>query len=428
MTAFNIVAQDKNKLLSVKDMYADLDYYFTNLQDVHPNPFIVLTKEEFQFKIDSIKQLITVPLSKKEFYLHITTLNRFTDLHSRIAGSRKMIKQQNVAYSFPIFSMTDNSIYFYDRDTVKRNVQSINGIAIKDIVEFFMSRRNLVEVNNEYNFVDILSFYINEHFIDDTIKLITSDNQFKSISFDYPPTKKGKKGKGKRVYHLETDTVNGVAVFELNTFMPQKIKEQIGFMSMINKVFDTLRQYNIKRLYIDITCNTGGLIAFEEYLLNHLLYDKQKKVSWDLVLKQSEQRKKQRGPFPVIKNGDFYQNRKYFETSNLKNKFKGEVYVIQSRHSFSAATTLASQLQTYRKSVVIGEESQLKAVYTDPILIYLPHSKFLFSCATGFVKNVGINKNKGVIPDISHKIYNIYAPISVKQAEMMLYNSKKIDN
>ena len=237
---------------------------------------------------------------------------------------------------------------------------------------------------------------------------------------EYKHVNKPQESKRDRLYRLDYDTLNSVAIFELNTFMPKKFSQQIKFMKIINSVFDTLKQKNINRLYIDLTCNNGGLIAFEEYLLGYLITDNKAKVSWDLIMKQSQQRRKQRGNFPIIEDGKYKQERHYFYPTDKKNKFKGEVYVIQSRHSFSAASTLASQLQTYRQSIVIGEECQIKAVYTDPIVIVLPHSKFLFSCATGFIRNVGSEKTRGVIPDIQHKIYNPYEEISVKQVEEMI--------
>lgn len=415
-----VFSQNKNNILSVEDMHADLDFYLQSLQDIHPNPYIVLSEEDFKIKIDSIKKQITTPLSKKEFYLHLSSMNRYTDLHTRVAGSRKMIKQLKNYYLLPKFSMEERNVYFVDDNQIKQQIKTINGEDINTIIDFFLSRRNLVEVSNEYNFLDILSYWLNEHFFDGTLQIKTLSSNLGTTLREYKPVNKPQESKRDRLYRLDYDTLNSVAIFELNTFMPKKFSQQIKFMKIINSVFDTLKQKNINRLYIDLTCNNGGLIAFEEYLLGYLITDNKAKVSWDLIMKQSQQRRKQRGNFPIIEDGKYKQERHYFYPTDKKNKFKGEVYVIQSRHSFSAASTLASQLQTYRQSIVIGEECQIKAVYTDPIVIVLPHSKFLFSCATGFIRNVGNEKTRGVIPDIQHKIYNPYEEISVKQVEEMI--------
>ena len=165
-----VFSQNKNKILSVEDMHADLDFYLQSLQDIHPNPYIVLSEEDFKIKIDSIKKQITTPLSKKEFYLHLSSMNRYTDLHTRVAGSRKMIKQLKNYYLLPKFSMEERNVYFVDDNQINQQIKTINGEDINTIIDFFLSRRNLVEVSNEYNFLDILSYWLNEHFFDGTYK------------------------------------------------------------------------------------------------------------------------------------------------------------------------------------------------------------------------------------------------------------------
>ncbi len=433
--ALCVYSQDKNKILTVKDMHRDIDYYYSTLKDVHPNPFIVLTEKEFDYKIDSLKKEITTPLTKKDFYLHITSLNKYTDLHTYIAASRKMREQQNSTYVLPKYFISKDSVFFMDTTKVRQRVLRINNIDIKDILDYFLSRRNLVEVSNEYTFYDVISLYIVDHFLDTNLVLNTISNNNKQHTFVYKPKQKSKiskdskKGqKGYRIYRLELDTINKIALFELNTFMPAKLRDQIGFVSMIDRVFDTLKLQNIKRLYIDLTCNRGGLIAFEEEVLKHFLSGQQKKLSWDLVVKQSNQRKKQRGPFSIAENGNYYQTRRYINVQEKENRYKGEVYVIQSRNSFSAASTLASHLQTYIGATIIGEECQIKAVYTDPISLKLPESKFRFSCATGFIRNIGKNKLRGVVPDITYKFDDVYQTITIKDAEKMRTSQENVPN
>lgn len=420
-------SQDKNKILSVKDMHTDIDYYYNTLKEVHPNPFIVLNEKEWDGKIDSLKKTITRPLSKKDFFLHISSLNKYTDLHTHISISNKMKKQRNITYSLPKCTMIKDSVFFEDTNNLRQRITKINNIAFEDIREEYLNNRNLVEVSNLYTFLDIINNFSFYHLLDTNIVIeAVSDNNITS-TFVYPPLSTNKQAedskngaKGYRVYHLEMDTINKIAVFELNTFMPSKMKDQLRFISTINRVFDTLKMNKIKRLYLDLTYNSGGLIAFEEEVVKHFLKDGDRKLSWDLVVKQSEQRRKQRGPFSSLTpDGDYYQTRRYITVPYQDNGFKGEVYVIQSRKSFSAASTLASQLQTYVNATIIGEECQIKAVYTDPIRLALPKSKFIFSCSTGFIRNVGKDKLRGVVPDIEYFIDDITQPISVQMAEEM---------
>lgn len=418
--------QDKDKILSVKDMHADIDFYLSSLQDVHPNPFTVLTTEEFKTKTDSIKNTITQPLSKKEFYLIISSMNKYTDLHTRIVPSKKMVKQKDSYFQLPVFTRTEDGVFFSLKNSVKYQLTAINGMDIQAIDSFFLSRRNLVEVNNTYNFLDELNYCKNHYFWEGRLvfSYINDNNQqdtltIYSVKPDKKKSDKAQQAKGERICNLIYDSVQSTAVFELNTFLPQTFKGKMNFTKNVNSVFDTLKAKKIKRLYIDLTCNGGGLIAFEEFLLNYFITDNRSLVLWDLTWKQSPQRRKQRGNIAFVADGNFYQQSRQFNPSDISNKFTGEVYVIQSRSSFSAASTLASQLRKFTSAKIIGEECQIKAVYTDPVVLEFPHSKLRFSCATGFIKNVGGAKTRGVIPDIPYNIYNIYDPVSIQEAEKM---------
>jgi hypothetical protein len=420
-------SQDKDKVLSVKDMHTDIDYFYNTLKEVHPNPFIVLTEKEWEGKIDSLKKIITSPLSKKDFFLLVSSLNKYVDLHTHIGISDKMKKQRDVAYSLPKCTMINDSVFFRDKNNFRQRITKINNIAFEDIKEEFLNNRNLVEESNLYTFWDIINNFSFYHLLDTNIVIEAVSDSNITSTFVYPPLptlKKSKNNKneikGYRVYHLEMDTVSKIAVFELNTFMPEELKDQLRFLSLMDKVFDTLKLNKIKRLYIDLTYNNGGLIAYEEEVMKHFLKGGDRKLSWDLVIKQSKPRRKQRGPFAApVSDGDYYQTRRYLNVPYKDNNFSGEVYVIQSRRSFSAASTLASQLQTYANATIIGEECQVKAVYTDPIRLEFPKSKFNFSCSTGFLRNVGKDKLRGVVPDIEYSIDDVTQPISIQMAEEM---------
>ena len=140
---FHCFASDKNKILSVSQMREDIDFYFASLQDIHPNPFIVLSHKEFKDKIDSLKNSITHPLSKKEFYLLLSSMNKYTDLHTRITPSEKMIKQRNSYFPLPSFSDIDNKIFFSHDNSPQYQLLSVNNISTQEIKDFFLSRRNL---------------------------------------------------------------------------------------------------------------------------------------------------------------------------------------------------------------------------------------------------------------------------------------------
>lgn len=91
--AISSYSQEGKKVMKVKDMLKDIDVFYENLMDIHPYPFVILSQEEWKQKVDSLKNTITEPMTKQEFFFKMTTFNTYLDLHSGLHVSKKTMKR-----------------------------------------------------------------------------------------------------------------------------------------------------------------------------------------------------------------------------------------------------------------------------------------------------------------------------------------------
>jgi hypothetical protein len=414
--------QENKKMLSVKDMKKDVENLYYNLISTHPNPYAILTPEEFDVKIKNIENRLTEPKTQEEFYDILSSINRYLDRHTQVYPTEKMLAKMRTRINIPKIVEKENKVYFFYKDTIRKDdtlkeIITINGQSIDAIKCYYAKKDNILEPMNDVTMKEkIICYYTYNHITDSLLfKYKNNDNSIDSIYFFKDTTKT--KSKTEKNYNLIYDSILSVAVMEINTFYPKTIKESLCYKDDIDSYFDTLNMKKIKKLYVDITCNSGGYFSLEEWFLSHFIDDTVTRFAGDFVMKRSYQRKKQRSILFAKTDGSFKEKQHYFIAQKQKNKFKGEVFVVQSRYSFSAASTFSSQFQAYNIGKVIGEESQVKACYTDPIQIRLKYSQFTFTCATQYLINVGKEKNKGTIPDIYYKIENPFKHFSIEELE-----------
>jgi hypothetical protein len=366
--------QENKKMLSVKDMKKDVENLYYNLISTHPNPYAILTPEEFDVKIKNIENRLTEPKTQEEFYDILSSINRYLDRHTQVYPTEKMLAKMRTRINIPKIVEKENKVYFLYKDTIRKDdtlkeIITINGQSIDAIKCYYAKKDNILEPMNDVTMKEkIICYYTYNHITDSLLfKYKNNDNSIDSIYFFKDTTKT--KSKTEKNYNLIYDSILSVAVMEINTFYPKTIKESLCYKDDIDSYFDTLNMKKIKKLYVDITCNSGGYFSLEEWFLSHFIDDTVTRFAGDFVMKRSYQRKKQRSILFAKTDGSFKEKQHYFIAQKQKNKFKGEVFVVQSRYSFSAASTFSSQFQAYNIGKVIGEESQVKACYTDPIQI-----------------------------------------------------------
>ena len=167
--AMNSFSQEANKMMKVKDMLKDIDVFYENLIDIHPYPFMILSQQEWKQKVDSLKNTITEPMTKQEFFFKMTTFNTYLDLHSGLHASKKTMKKMRKAMLFPKFEEQDNKILF-TKDDEKCTLISVGGSDVEEIRNIFFERSSRVEPMYMPTFLNMLRNFCSYKMVEDSIE------------------------------------------------------------------------------------------------------------------------------------------------------------------------------------------------------------------------------------------------------------------
>jgi Periplasmic protease len=210
----------------------------------------------------------------------------------------------------------------------------------------------------------------------------------------------------------------GIALWEFNSFN-DTFEALEPFRKKIDLGISMLHKHNIQHLFIDITQNGGGRDFFAYEFMCHLsaLPDS------GFRSKVSTKYNHSRGEFADTLSTDIY----YYNKDKRDKEYAGNLYLIQSNYTYSAANTLSSFVKEYKLGTIIGEETGgMTACYIDSFMEELPNSKLVFYYAIKVFESPGGKwDGRGVIPDIYHEVGYKYRHKSFSVEELMQFISKE---
>ncbi len=198
----------------------------------------------------------------------------------------------------------------------------------------------------------------------------------------------------------------GVGLIEFNSFSGRK-----AFGKFLQETFTTLRDKKAAGLVIDLRRNPGGNSALGDMLLGYLT-DKPFAQFSQFQVKVSALLRKQQAPMVKVarqlsegaepRDGQVFSHR-LPEKKPADNplRFGGNVCVLISRATSSAAVSLASTVKHYKLATVIGRETgDATSSYGDSLSFTLPNSKLRVGVACKhFVCAGSAEDGRGVLPD-----------------------------
>lgn len=135
---------------SVKDLKSDINYIQHKLQKLHPDLYHYISKKELDYKFDSLRSSITIPLTSNDFYFRIspviasikqghTQINPLTK-KLRSAEKKKVSTKGTTPLSLFDFELFDNKLYItknYSKDSsicIGTEVLAVNGTKPSDLL------------------------------------------------------------------------------------------------------------------------------------------------------------------------------------------------------------------------------------------------------------------------------------------------------
>ncbi|PTX43471.1 peptidase S41-like protein [Christiangramia gaetbulicola] len=192
--------------------------------------------------------------------------------------------------------------------------------------------------------------------------------------------------------------------------------DEMDYRKFIDSAFSVINEKAPENLIVDLRNNAGGDNSFSDYLIS---YFADKPFQWNskFSLKTSEYLKENTRSGNDTTNAYSqkilgHQNGEVFpyhfeETQPQESgkRFKGNVFTLINRQTYSQAAVAASVIQDYQFGTIAGEESgDYPSLYASIFTVELPNTKIPVKIPKGYMVRVNKSeKQEGVIPEIPIK-------------------------
>lgn len=428
--------QQNNNLLSPKELSQDFEFLVKTLDEMNPDLFAFISKEEYNRKVERIRAEIVKPMSLLDFSLRVSYLvHSVRQGHTQASYMLNFWQNCNTGMIPLNFKVIGNQLFVKDNYSTNSDlvsgseILSINGISANNLIDT-LGKYTLKETETFSSLVleGKLPYYLWLVYQFDNgykVKYVPPyEEQIKTINLDglsifdygnkrYPKT-------GNRKYDFNIDA-NNIGILKAESF---GVKVE-PFKVFIDSVFKVLQKREVENLIIDIRDNDGGDIVHGYLILDYLatqpmkyadkLYMKTCELTKDKY-KNAEQA--ELSPLQTIywpydndeynellmnsPNGTINEIQlKQYIPDPAKQKFKGKVYVLTNGLVFSSALPFAYLVKDYGLATIVGEETgMVSPTFGEPLKYKLPITQIsIMNSTCKIIRPSGVINNRGVIPD-----------------------------
>lgn len=372
-------------------MVSDLQFLREKLEEIHPDPYYYISKNEF----DSIYKISLLKASKEltilEFSVVVSDfLNAIKDSHTSINPMSLFYMSTNSRATFPFELVEINDKFYFQEILQKKNfigyeVLEINGMNILELFNqsfhFSLSEADASEARREIAVKGMgLIFNLSNAFVNgDSIPVKLVDYSDTIVAFfpcsskrDFVSFKGNEKPASLR-YYFDT---NNRGILIIPTFEPKSLKR---FKKELDDFFQLVSINNCTNIIIDLRNNQGGLVRAQEYLLSYLNYKRQnheieylyKRSDYDrfslLPFYQKWQFERQaKRVFPkgvISKEYEFFKSKKgtvkrinydYLPKNNRNSTYNEQCTLLINGFSMSASVLFTSWFKSMNRGEIIG--------------------------------------------------------------------------
>jgi len=430
---------DLSKVFTKEELLEDLQYMLDTCVEVHPHLFFSLSREELDGLIWELRESLTVPLTRLEFYKRIApVVASFNDGHTMVPVPNEEYQKSDeigrVRFPFSVecsakaIRLCDTPLDEY-KPYLGKELLSINGEPIDVILDEMLSMMTGERIEFKCSCIPIVfskllfvlrggvesySLVVGDCGSSKTVSVpgISREQSLmiSSVSID----------KSTEPYSYEVIDDLDCAVVSL-----LRCEDDERFKEFCAELFPLLKRKRVGRLVIDLRHNGGGSAAIGDelcaYLTDEPVYQftgMEMKISRQVKeLYTAQFRDKARFPlnrvpisllvllFPPFwkKAGGMYKvdvpKRKPLKRAP---RYDGRVYAVTSQFTYSAAASLAAMIKAHNLGVLVGEPTGGNASsYGDVFSFSLPNTKL--RCGVShkfFIGPDGSRKPEPTSPDL----------------------------
>jgi len=407
------------------ELEQDLDFISEKLLNIHPILLDETEHDNWQSKFSEMKYSLKDSMTQNEFYLLAAPLlASLNDGHSSLS----MPYNQRIKYSkagglaFPFYVDINNysisNTFYCGNDSTLfqggEEILEINGISSADMVQEMQKlsgsksldmRQSAVAMNFRFY---IWMFYGFEKDYEMVIK--NNQNQIQTItipgvsSTDFKRNIKRMPKVDEELFAFSMDPLRSTTVMKIKSFA-----DLAGFCAFADSAFSVINKNKIENLIIDVRGNGGGRSIVVDSLMNYLTdkkYSQYKRIE-TRISNELKERYKVKYPERLDWINQYAINElvlgekiiKCPTNNNLR--FKGNLFLLIDKTSFSAAATFAGIFKELKLGTIIGEETGgTIEYYGDFWTMKTPNTEISFYVAPKrFIQYGGNDLNRGVFPD-----------------------------
>ncbi len=435
-----------DSLFQVSDLHADLDQLKKKILEIHPNPYVYCSKEEFDEAFKITKSAIDQPMTYIDYAGVIGRVLRVMhDSHSSINFSKvpNPYRENNARFlDLRIWSSEGKLIVRksgYSKIPVGAELVQVNGVNV-NTVHTRLSSFSIYEGLSITGFKrvnDALFSILAPAFLDiskknkalihlpgDTVFHLVPINGF--TADEMKERTKQNPTKDSDIYALDFYDDDDLAVLKIESFSYAGSRKYSRFLK---KSFKQIRRKDITNLAIDLRDNGGGSSSRVEELFTYLTNQHEVIVPANIIARQSQEsyarfsaglpkyaRKVMR--FLAKNNEDVQQytniadmeigklDTMFFKDPevNPKSVFQGKLFLFTNGLSGSASANSAAIFRLMDLGLIIGEPclGPLNGTWGNPIAVDLKHTKLpvLISSIRFNTTNSFEYRPLPVVPDI----------------------------
>ena len=426
----NGLAQNKPQLFS-QSVKEDLDYLYKSLQSTHYNLFAFQSKKSYDSLYNQLK--LGLPIDSLTVLQTVTHYQKLVSFANTGHCEIDFPAQSYIDYAynggtiFPLELAFENNKAFVRKNfstdlqiQIGDELLAIDGMPINEVLQQlypFVSAERLYFKNAKIEFTSFprLLFQLNGKKDSWIIQTKNKDNQIsklevKAVSvIDYEKNRNGEVVNPQKKIQLYGD----IAYLNSGQFGSNEADGEMVFKKYIDSTFSVIKEKNVKHLIIDLRNNPGGHNAYSDYLISYFAHKpfkwysefsvKTSKILKEQILLQADTTDKYSRAILSNTNGKVfnYDFQKYTPVENSK-RFKGKVYVLINRQTYSMAAVSAALIQDYKFGKIVGEETgDVPTLYASQFSYTLPQTGILVKVPKSYIVRVnGSKKLEGVKPDI----------------------------
>ncbi len=404
ISTFSSFANDYDRTITRQEATSDLEVYFQIIDKQHGNPYQYISREAFQQLINEKVELLPEVITFKEFDVMLAELNnKLRCGHTVVSMDVNLIKEAtSLSQFFPLpVRVIENNVYVdFEQGNIPHGSEliSINGANVAQmlpelltltVTDGYSNTKPLREVESKFGYYYFLKYGASSSF---DVSFKNPNGQQESIKIDgvagntmlannyFRPVNLSHK-RYNQFTHLDAIDSLGTLVLTLNTF---QANPDWFYKKVSSRYNENDKEFDFENLVIDLRNNEGGdrrlLSILYQFLTGERLNDPSMtytrangiqmkehllaingSTKSDLVVESAEtylrkyfnQEKEDRFEAPLLNWYDEFDSGINWEGE----KFEGNIYVMISGKTFSAAADFARILGQMENVVLLGEET-----------------------------------------------------------------------